>query len=79
LSGHPFIPVLQAAEETAAATAVVSQDLDILLKDNGDRPGWANLLLELILAAQSGSYIPVQDRQENVDFQITRGLLGVSL
>jgi altronate dehydratase len=78
LSGHPFIPVLQAAEETAVVAAA-AQDLDILLQDDGDHPTWAESLHDLVLAALSGSYVPSQDRQENVDFQITRGLLGVSL
>lgn len=72
--GHPFIPVLQVGEETAG-TADILLDLDIVLK--GERDG--RRLLGLLIETLSGGYRPILNRQENVDFQITRGLLGVSL
>ncbi|MFZ0548896.1 MAG: hypothetical protein WAM60_25825, partial [Candidatus Promineifilaceae bacterium] len=77
MPGHPFIPVVQAVEETAAAAAF-PQDLDIILR-NKEESAWANQLLARLVAVLSGAYTPCSSRQHQVDFQITRGLLGVSL
>jgi altronate dehydratase len=77
LPGHPFIPVLQTAEETAEAASFAG-DLDgIMSRQSGHL--WANQLIDLLADTLTGVYVSRQNRQENVDFQITRGLLGVSL
>jgi altronate dehydratase len=66
--GHPLIPVVQVAGKTA-----VSPDLDLLLTDDVEQ------LLDLLLKTLSRQYTPRSTQYQNVDFQITRGLLGVSL
>jgi hypothetical protein len=75
LPGHPFIPVLQTAEEAAAALP----DVDIVLRNSSSSSSWADYLQERMLECLSGRYSPIQSRNDNVDFQITRGVLGVSL
>jgi altronate dehydratase len=86
LPGHPFIPVLRVGEGSAEAGdtaeagdaaegAAALLDLDMVLEGEGD----GRKLLGLLLETLSGGYRPILSRQENVDFQITRGLLGVSL
>ena len=67
--GHPLVPVVQVAEKTA-----VSPDLDLLLT-RGD----TEKLLDLLLKTLSRQYTPRVNQHQNVDFQITRGMLGVSL
>ena len=73
---HPMIPVLQVAESDAAGTPP-GRDLDLVLK--GDSSRWMDELLTLVLRAASGRYVPVLHAQGNADFQVSRGLLGVSM
>ena len=68
LAGHPLVPVLQAGTGTAA-------DLDALLTDD-DR--LHQTLLQLIAAALRGEHIPKHQQTNTHDFQVTRGLTGVS-
>ena len=72
LPGHPLIPVLQVGEATSETA-----DLDLTL--TGDSNHWSHHLLNHLLNTLSRRYLPAANRQANVDFQITRGLLGVSL
>ena len=69
----PMLPVLQMTTD-GANTA-----LDFSL--NGSPDTWPRLLLDQIIATLSRDYLPQVQRtgSENVVFQITRGLLGVSL
>lgn len=76
LPGHPLIPVLQAAMAALAQSRYLS-DLDVLF--SGDNQADLEQLLNLIGNTLSRTYIPRANRQQNVDFQITRGMLGVSL
>ena len=55
----------------------VAIDLDIVLA--GDEEGWTDELLARIRALAAHEYAPKGFRQGNIDFQITRGLLGISL
>ncbi len=73
LPGHPMLPVLQ------MTTGGANTALDISL--NGSPDTWPRLLLDQIIATLSRDYLPQVQRtgSENVVFQITRGLLGVSL
>ncbi len=73
LPGHPMLPVLQ------VTTGGTHDALDLTL--DGSPDGWPRLLLDQIIATLSHDYIPQVQRTgtENVVFQITRGLLGVSL
>ncbi|MCL4267723.1 MAG: UxaA family hydrolase [Anaerolineae bacterium] len=73
LPGHPLIPLLQVAEGEAGKIT----DLDAVLV--GPEEAWANQLLDLLRRTLSQTMIPAANRQGNVDFQITRGMFGVSL
>ncbi|MEM7345122.1 MAG: UxaA family hydrolase, partial [Chloroflexota bacterium] len=74
--GHPFIPTLQITASTDIGKQY-GDDIDLWVSDN-EADGTTQLFqrLEEIL---NKSYIPKSYKVGNVDFQITRGLLGVSL
>jgi altronate dehydratase len=76
MPGHPLVPVIQV---TAAETVQqrYGQDLDLILA--GEAAGWTDQILQLLARVISHQYTPRLQRQGNIDFQITRGLLGVSL
>lgn len=70
LAGHPLVPVLQIT--TGDSQAV---DLDaVYTRDNNLH----KLVLNLIVATLAGDYTPKHQQMGNHDFQITRGLMGVS-
>lgn len=73
--GHPMLPVLQIAEEATLPTAA-SADVDVVFTADGD----ANLALlhRLLTSTARGAYTPVASAGGFVDFQLSRGLLGVS-
>ena len=73
-NGHPLIPVLQIGY---ADQRTSTSDLDWILEENSSK--WEGQLASLIKKTVSGQYIPEAQRQQNVDFQITRGLLGISV
>ena len=73
--GHALLPVLQIAEGALLPTAFVP-DVDLVIADGGDRAAAA--MLGLLAATAQGDYIPVATSRGLVDFQITRGALGVS-
>ncbi|MBX2821247.1 MAG: UxaA family hydrolase [Rhodothermaceae bacterium] len=67
-AGHPFIPLLQVTDGTAS----------------GDHSATGNTALpetlsHLISETLSGTYQPIRYTFNNIDFQITRGLYGISL
>ncbi len=70
LAGHPLVPVLQ-----ASASAVSAEDLDAMLLEGGDN---ASLLIDMLVATLSGDHIARHQVTGTDDFQVTRGLLGVS-
>ena len=75
--GHPLLPVVNVGEGTAVPPAIRSElDADL---ERTELSHWATQMLTLIAAALSGDYTPRTSQQRNVDFQITRGLLGISL
>lgn len=69
LAGHPLVPVLQVTTGDAAA------DLDAVLPDDG---ALHSALLQLIAATLRGEHIPRHQQTGLDDFQMTRGLTGVS-
>jgi altronate dehydratase len=75
LPAHPMIPVLQVATDNAVV-AIGQSDYDLNLGD--DVATTASQLLDKIVAVLSRHYVPRQNAQANVDFQITRGFKGVS-
>lgn len=70
LPGHPMIPVLQISERPHSET-----DLPI----TGDSSAHVDVLLKTLIRTFTGDYVPKVVQNGNVYFQITRGLLGVSL
>ena len=70
LSGHPLVPVLQVSESGGSA-----DDLDAVLPGAG---GMADELLALLIATLRREHVPRHQLTGNQDFQVTRGLLGVS-
>jgi altronate dehydratase len=74
--GHPMIPTLQ----VSGADAVIElygDDLDAQLK--GDEGDWGQQLLDLVIEVASRRHRPRLWERGVTDFQITRGLLGVSM
>ena len=76
LPSHPLIPVLQLTAE-AAIQQRFGEDMDLHL--TGDSDSWPEQILDRMIAIITDQSRPKLDRQGNIDFQITRGLLGVSL
>ena len=70
LAGHPLVPVLQVAFGEGA-----SGDLDAVYAE--DAP-MADSLLDLIVANLRGEHSAAHARAGTHDFQVTRGLMGVS-
>ena len=79
MQGHPLIPLLQVAEKDSRVGTVYADDLDLLLAEPEDPEAWPNQLLHIVLDVASRRYSPRSVSQGNTDFQLTRGLLGVSL
>ena len=76
VEGHPLVPVLQvtAAERVAQQFA---EDMDAVL--DGDPDNWPQAMADLLAQTLGGQRQPKAVRAGNIDFQFTRGLLGVSL
>jgi altronate dehydratase len=73
--GHPLVPVVQVAEAAARAT-IAADDIDAFLA--GAAAADAALLLRLLGEVCSGRRAAVASAQGFVDFQLTRGELGVT-
>ncbi len=76
VQGHPLVPVLQVAT-TEALGSGWAEDVDLILAHPSE--GWPSEVARLLHATLAGTYTPVNAREGNVDFQITRGRLGISL
>ncbi len=71
---HPLIPLLQVTAESFESPLV---DVDLHLTESVDT--WPDQLLQLLLDTASRTYTPKLYAQGNTDFQVSRGLLGISL
>ena len=71
LQSHEMIPLIQASTDANTQTKYGS-DLDLQSTD-------VNEILELITETASRRYTPKLHGKGNTDFQLTRGLLGVSM
>lgn len=69
---HPLVPVLQVTTDPALA-----QTVDLALE--GPPAAWGEAVLALIRQTASRRYLPSALRRGEFDFQMTRGLLGVSV
>ncbi len=81
LQAHPLVPLIQFSSRTATSSPLqLGDDLDLALDLEGQTPESISAdLLEISLRVLSGEYTPKLLEHGNVDFQMTRGLLGVSL
>ena len=76
LQSHRMIPLLQATA-VADTASEHAEDLDAVL--DGDPASWSEELLEAVLDVASRRSTPRLHGQGNTGFQLTRGLLGVSM
>jgi altronate dehydratase len=76
LQAHRMVPLLQVSGDSET-TEDHGEDLDVILE--GDPSRWAEDLLECVLEVASRRYTPRLYGQGNTGFQLTRGLLGVSM
>jgi len=75
LPGHPMIPVLQVGGDDLPEP--FREDVDLIL--TGGPADWRLGVLDLIRNTADGRHAPRAVVVGNTDFQITRGLLGVSV
>ncbi|MEZ4727537.1 MAG: UxaA family hydrolase [Caldilineaceae bacterium] len=75
LQTHPLTPVIQMASE--ATMQRYANDLDLFLA--GGPTAWIDQILARCQEVIEHRYAPRLYQQGNIDFQFTRGLLGVSL
>jgi altronate dehydratase len=73
--GHPLVPVIQVAE-SGERGRLPADDIDAFL--TGDPEADEGVLFSLIASVAQGQRVPVSLSQGFVDFQLTRGLLGVT-
>ena len=71
LQSHVMVPLLQVSTDAATQTHY-GADLDAVSAD-------VDTLLTLIVEVASRQYIPKLHSKGNTDFQLTRGLLGISM
>jgi len=74
--GHPLLPVLQIGEPGSLSAASARLDVDLML--TGDAAADEAALVKLVAATAQQKYQPVATAGGFVDFQLSRGLLGVS-
>jgi hypothetical protein len=73
--GHPLLPVVQVAEPTQRGV-IPAGDIDLFLPDRADEILPA--LEQLLIAVAQHARAPAANAQGFVNFQLTRGLLGVT-
>jgi hypothetical protein len=71
-----LVPLLQISAESSVQQSF-ADDLDLSLEGSSER--WTSVILQKVLTVASRQYTPKALLQGNNDFQLTRGLLGVSL
>lgn len=76
MPSHPMIPLIQVTTDPIVAQQYVD-DIDLVLQNQPNQ--WTHLMLERLIDVISHTYTPKLYQQGHIDFQITRGLLGISL
>ena len=71
LQSHVMVPLIQVSTDSATQTTY-GADLDLATADVDE-------LLALIVEVASRQYTPKLHGKGNTDFQLTRGLLGISM
>ncbi len=75
--GHPLVPMLQVTPASPAAASRAAGAFDLVLQ--GASKPWAGELLRTLAAVAAGEQTPKLFQRGDVDFQMTRGLLGVTV
>lgn len=75
MQGHPMIPLVQVS--ASGEGSCYREDMDLIL--DGNSASWPHRLLQMIGEVASRRYVPKPVTLGNMDFQVTRGLLGVSM
>ena len=75
LPGHPMVPVVQVSDNDLPGP--LREDIDLML--TGPPEEWRQSLLNLIRDTVARVHAPRAAALGNMDFQVTRGLLGVSV
>jgi altronate dehydratase len=78
LQGHPMIPLIQVSADERTVKRF-GRDLDAQFSPNAKSENVAAALLDKVAAVASRRYVPKLFGAGNTDFQLTRGLLGLSL
>jgi len=73
--GHPLLPVVQVAEPSSLPASAIA-DVDLVL--DGIPVADHAALVRILVATLQGDYTPVASAGGFTDFQLTRGLLGVT-
>lgn len=73
IHAHPFVPVLQITENTT------SEGFDLVITEASSPEYSSYLLANRAAATLSGNYVPAQLKKGAVAFQLTRGIVGISL
>lgn len=73
--GHPLIPLIQGVEQLPT-NGLSPADVDLVL--SGDPAGDERAIADAIASVLGGNHIPVANAQGFVDFQLTRGELGLT-
>ncbi len=76
VQGHPLVPVLEFAT-AADCPPDLAPELDLLLDGNAET--WPAQILARLGDLAAHRYIPKRVSMGNIDFQITRGAMGISL
>ncbi|CAL9331805.1 Galactarate dehydratase (L-threo-forming) [Streptomyces sp. enrichment culture] len=75
-AAHRMVPLLRVTADPATAAAS-APDCDVVL--GPDRARWTERLLDGVAAVAGRALVPAATRTADVGFQVTRGLLGVSI
>jgi altronate dehydratase len=77
VQAHPLIPLIQVTADERTGKRF-GRDLDVVLSGTDPEP-MARALLDKLAEVASRQYVPKLFGAGNTDFQLTRGLLGLSL
>ena len=76
MQSHPLVPVIQISSDTTVQNQY-GADIDLALTGSTDT--WPDQILQKLIDVIEHRHTPKLHQQGNIDFQITRGLLGVSM
>ena len=78
IQSHRMIPLIQVTSDEMTQS-VYQQDMDLIPEENWVPESFSVQMLDMVLQVASRRYIPKLFAKGNVDFQFTRGLLGLSM